>query len=165
MENPSIDDMVKYYAPANDGNDIKKYRKILHDATGVNDDKKVKDFTPDEFDKLWHAIERMEGYKEGSIVEVFPVIQVHKDEAGIHNLNVKTKGWASKKECIALTKQGKLDLIVCRSSQGHGYLRARMGSSINNSLEKLVVKDHNKALNQERISQVQTNEEKIGVVY
>lgn len=29
----------------------------------------VKDFTPAEFDKLWHAIEKMESYKEGSIAD------------------------------------------------------------------------------------------------
>ena len=94
----SIDELVKYYAPEKDGNNIKKYREFLHNATGVNDDKKVKDFTPNEFDKLWHAIEKMEGYKEGAIVEVFPVIQVHKNKNGIYDLNVKTKGWASKNE-------------------------------------------------------------------
>jgi len=160
----SIDDLVKDYAPASDGNDIKKYRAMLHDATGVSNDKKVKDFMPDEFDKLWHAIERMEGHQEGTVVEVFPVIQVHKDKTGIHNLNVKMKGWATKEECIILTKQGELDLIICRSQQGHEYLRARTGSSINDSLDKLIVKDHNKNINKEHVSQ-EANKEKIDVVY
>src|SRR3989338_8315547 len=66
-KNASIDDLVKDYAPAKDHNNIKKYRKFLHDETGVNDNKKVKDFTPDEFNKLWHAIEKIEGYTEGII--------------------------------------------------------------------------------------------------
>ena len=160
----SIDELVKYYAPEKDGNNIKKYREFLHNATGVNDDKKVKDFTPNEFDKLWHAIEKMEGYKEGAIVEVFPVIQVHKNKNGIYDLNVKTKGWASKEECITLTKQGGLDLIICRSPQGHEYLRARASSSINGSLDKLVLKDRNKNFNEEHVSQ-ETNKEKMDVLY
>lgn len=61
----------------------------------------------------------------------FPVIHVHKNKKGIYDLNVKTKGWASKDECKQLTKQEKLDLIICRSPQGHEYLRARLGSSVN----------------------------------
>ena len=43
-------------------------------------------------------LEKMEGYKEGIIVEVFPVIQAHKNKNGIYDLNVKTKCWASKNE-------------------------------------------------------------------
>jgi hypothetical protein len=161
----SIDYLVAKFAPAKDGNNVKVYTKFLHDKTGVMDDKKVKDFTPDEFDKLWRAIEAMEGYQEGAITEVFPVIQVHKDKNGIYDYNVKTKGWASKEECIKLTKHGELDLIVCLSQQGHEYLRARMGSSVNGSLDKLVVKDHNKKLHQEYVSQLQIDKEKMDVVY
>jgi hypothetical protein len=160
----SIDYLVAKFAPAKDGNNVKVYTKFLHDKTGVIDDKKVKDLTPDEFDKLWHAIEKMEGNQEGTIVEVFPVIQVHKDKTGIYNLNVQTKGWATKEECITLTKQGELDLIICRSPHGNEYLRARASSSVNSSLDKLVVKDQNKNLNKEHVPQ-KNNEEKMDVVY
>ncbi len=108
----------------------------------------------------------MEGNKEGIIIEVFPVIQVHKNKKGIYDLNVKTKGWASKEECIKLTKQGELDLIVCHSPEGHEYLRARFGSSINDSLDKLVIKDHNEKPRQKNMSQpMQGDKEKIDVVY
>ena len=70
-----------------------------------------------------------------------------------------------KEECINLTKQGELDLIICRSPQGHEYLRARTGSSINDSLGKLIVRDRNKKLDQEHVLQVQVNKEKMDVVY
>lgn len=143
-KNASIDDLVKDYAPAKDGNNIKVYRKFLHDKTGVHDDKKVSAFTPSEFDKLWRAIEQIEGYKEGVITEVFQVTQVHKDKNGIYDYNVKKKGWVSKTECMNLVKQGKLDLIICTSRLGHDYLRSRVGSSINDCLNNLVVKDPNK---------------------
>jgi ribosomal protein S13 len=142
--NKSIDDLVKDYAPAKDGNNVKKYRKFLHDKTGVDEDKKVKDFTEEQFDKLWRAIEQMEGYQEGDIIEVFPVIQAHKNKSGIHELNVKTKGWFSKSECIKLAKRGELDLIVCTAHTGNDYLRARNGSSVNGSLDDLVIKYNNK---------------------
>lgn len=77
--NASIDNLVKGYAPPEDGNKIKIYRKFLHDKTGVYDDKKVKDFTAGEFEKLWKTIEQMERYKVGTIVEVFQITQVHKN--------------------------------------------------------------------------------------
>ncbi len=104
----AIDYLVAKFAPAKDGNNVKIYTKFLRDKTGVTDDKKVKDFTPEEFDKLWRAIEIMEGYQEGSITEVFPVIQAHKDKKGISDLNVKMTGWTPKAECIQLAKQGVL---------------------------------------------------------
>lgn len=139
-ENASIDDLVDAYASAKDGNNIKIYRKFLHDKTGVLDDKKVKDFTSSEFDKLWRAIEQMEGYEEGIITEVFQITQSHKKRSGIDDLNIKNKSWVSKAECINLAKKGKLDVIICTSHQGHDYLRTRAGSSINGSLNDMVVK-------------------------
>src|SRR3989338_4941005 len=143
----SIDQLVQKFSPKEAGNNVKVYKKFLHDKTGVHDDKKVKNFTPDEFDKLWRAIEQMESYKEGAIIEVFPVIQVHKNKNGINELNIQQKGWTPKSECIQLAKQGVLDLAICTSHEGHEYLRARKESLVNNNLEKLVVKNHSKAKN------------------
>lgn len=140
-KNASIDKLIEVYAPASDGNNVKKYTKFLRDKTGVHDDKRVRDFTATEFDKLWRAIEQMEGYKEGTIVEVFEITQVHKDKNAIYDYNVKKKGWVSKSECINLAKQGKLDMVICTSRLGHDYLRVRAGSPINSNLSDLVVKD------------------------
>ena len=142
--NATIDDLVTAYAPEKDGNNVKKYTKFLRDKTGILDDKKVKDFSPDEFDKLWHAIEQMEGYKEGEIIEVFPIIEVYKDKRGVYGYHVKKNGWVSKQECMALVKKGKLDLVVCTSHLGHDYLRARVGSFVNGSLNNMIVKDPKK---------------------
>jgi hypothetical protein len=139
-KNASIDDLVEVYAPAKDGNNIKIYKKFLHEQTGVFDNKKVCDFTSEEFDKLWTAIEKIEGYTEGTIIEVFQIIQVHKDKQGMCEFNVKARGWLSKEECLRLAKVGRLDLIICISAMGHSYLRARPHSSINGSLKRLVVK-------------------------
>ena len=142
--NSSIDHLVTKFAPAKDGNNVKVYRKFLHDKTGVKDDKKVKDFSATEFDKLWRAIEQMEGYRKGTITEVFPVIQVHKNNTGIYDYHVKKKGWVTKPNCISMVEQGILDLIMCTSVLGHIYLRARVGSSINGSLNHLIIKNSNK---------------------
>jgi hypothetical protein len=58
--NKSIDTLMKAYAPDHE-NDTKKYIKFIRSKTGITDDKKVKDFSPIEFEKLWKAIEQMEG--------------------------------------------------------------------------------------------------------
>ena len=139
-KNASIDDMVESYAPSKDSNNVKVYKKFLHEQTGVLDDKKICDFTQDQFDKLWRAIEQIEGYIEGVITEVFQITQVHKDKYGMCEFNLITKGWVSKEECIQLAKQGQLDVVICISAMGHSYLRARAHSSINGCLERLVVK-------------------------
>lgn len=142
-QNESIDKLVRIYAPPKDGNNIVKYRKFLHEKTGIYSNKKIKDFTPNEFKKLWQAIEQMEGYKEGIIVEVFEITQVHKNKNGLCGYNVGGK-WITKVECINLAKQGKLDVIICISQLGHEYIRARAGSSINENLSHLIVQDHHK---------------------
>ena len=140
----SLPKLVRIFAPEKDGNNIKVYTKFLRDKTGVRDDKKVEDFTLQQFDKLWHAIEQMEGYKQGVITEVFPVIEVHKDKNGIYEYHVKKNDWLSKSECIALVGQGKLDLSVCKSRLGQNYLRARTNSLVNGSLDGMAVKDPKK---------------------
>lgn len=109
------------------------------------DDKKICDFTPDEFDKLWRAVEQIEGYKEGTIIEVFQIIQVHQDKQSMCEFNIRTKGWVSKQECIDLAKLGQLDIVICISAMGHSYLRARAHSSINACLKHLVVKKPKKS--------------------
>lgn len=138
--NKSIDQLVETYAPSKDGNDVKKYQKFLHVKTGVLDDKKICDFTPEEFYKLWRAIEQYEGYIEGTITEVFQIIEVHKEKHLMCEFNIRSIGWVSKQECIELAKIGELDVINCISSMGHSYLRARSHSSINDNLSRLVVK-------------------------
>lgn len=140
----SIGKLVETFAPEKDGNNVEIYTKFLRDKTGVMDNKPVKDFTPTEFDKLWRAIEQMEGYKEGIITEVFPVIETHKNKQGLYGYHVKCLGWVNKLECLELTKEEKLDLLICTSRLGHDYLRARAGSSINGSLSHIVVKDDTK---------------------
>jgi hypothetical protein len=137
----SIDDLVKAYAPAKDGNNIQKYTNFLRSKTGITDNKTVANFTPKEFDMLWHAIEQMEGYKAGAITEVFPIFEVYKNKQGIYKLHAKGRGWFSQQECIALVHKGELDLVVCTSHLGHKYVRARLNSIVNGNLDKMVIKD------------------------
>ena len=66
--NSSLDGLIKGYAPDHE-NDTARYLRFLRSKTGVSDDKKVKDLSSSEFEKLWKAIELMEGWKEGKVAE------------------------------------------------------------------------------------------------
>lgn len=66
--NHSLEEMIKGYAPKHE-NKTAKYLRFLRDKTGVKDDKKIKDFTSEEFEKLWKTIEIYEGKKTGEIRE------------------------------------------------------------------------------------------------
>ncbi len=105
-------------------------------------DRKIKDFTPDEFEKLWRAIEVYEGQKKGTIRTISAgksnrdkkqIIAVKKNKKGvIISYNVEDLGWVSKARGIELTQQGKIDAVVAISSSGNLYLRTRPGIDIVN---------------------------------
>jgi hypothetical protein len=136
----SIDQTVEKFAPSSENNTT-NYKKFLHNQTGVMDDRKIKDFTPEEFEKLWKGIEKIEGSKEGNVVEVYRITKVHQNKKGsICSYYLNSDEWVSKKECIDLAKQGKVELEVCRSRLGDSYLRAIPDNLFQISLKKLVVK-------------------------
>lgn len=70
--NMTIDATIEQYVPKKENN-TKKYKKFIHDKTGIDGDKKVKDLTPIEFKKLWTAIEKIEDYKAGKITELYEI--------------------------------------------------------------------------------------------
>lgn len=138
----NIDELTEKYAPPKENNTA-AYIKFLRKKTGVTDDKKIKDFTPEEFQKLWQAIEQMEGYKEGTITEIYTITHVQQNKKHINsNYYIELFGWITQKTCIDLAKQLKLDVDVCVSKLNNTYIRARHGSSIQKNLSELVIKKH-----------------------
>lgn len=110
--------------------------------TGVKDNRKIKDFTPDLFEKLWKAIETYEGKKKGKIEDVTPgrdpkekrqITQVRKNKKGtIVSYNVEGIGWISKAKGVALASEGKIDAVVATSRSGNLFLRTRPSLEIVN---------------------------------
>lgn len=101
--NSSIDQMIESYAPPKVNVHFPAYRKDLHDKTGVKDNKKIKDFSPEQFEALWRTVEKWEGYdKEGTIitrkiVEMSKISHVHKDKNGaISGYCIDGQRWVSK---------------------------------------------------------------------
>lgn len=56
----SLSEMIKIYAPKEE-NKTEHYLHFLQKKTGVKDARKIRDFSPVQFEKLWRAIELMEG--------------------------------------------------------------------------------------------------------
>jgi hypothetical protein len=123
--------LMKDYAPPSDNNNTARYIRFIRKETGVNGDKKVKNFLKSEFEKLWKAIEQMEGWgKKAGTIRSFKkkaqIIGVHLDKHGvIDRYNIEGYGWVPKDEGISLTQQGKVDAIVATSPHGHLFLRGR----------------------------------------
>jgi hypothetical protein len=134
--NHSLEQMIGKYAPE-DENDTLKYLKFLRNKTGIKDDKKIRDFTPEEFEKLWRAIETYEGSKEGEILEIpvkKKVTGVKRDEKGrIISYLIEDLGWLSKREAIKLAESGKIDVVVVHAKYGT-YLRSRPDEQSDNNL-------------------------------
>lgn len=149
-QNRSIDQLVDKYAPPEDGNKYNaEYKAALHRATGVMDDTKIKYFTPKQFDALWHAIIKQEGYYNENpadghpreIVEVYKITCTQNDKKGIiSKYCVNTIGWITKDECIKLVKQGIIEAEICTSKSGNLYLRTNGYSNFQKNFDDLTEK-------------------------
>ena len=140
--NSSIDEMMEHFAPPKENNTA-RYRKFLHEFTGVKGDKKVKDFTASEFEKLWKGIERWEGSKEGSVIEVFKITQTRINKNGvIFSFCIEGDDWITKDQCLELANKGQVELEICTSRLGNTYLRTPPKGTFQDALDNLLDKKH-----------------------
>lgn len=138
--NQDIPSLMKAYAPPSE-NKTKVYIRFVRKMTGVKDNKQVRAFSAVEFERLWRAIEQMEGWgkkHEGKVVPYQPKAQitaVRKDKRGvIQSYQINGYGWKSKDEAVRLTRQGKVDAVVV-SSHGSAFLRSRPNHETDDNLE------------------------------
>jgi hypothetical protein len=115
---------------------------FIRKQTGVTGNKKIRDLSATEFEKLWRAIEKMEGWgKEGTISEYFAkgkITAVRRDKQGtIRSYQIEGLGWVSKSEGISLTLAGKVDAVVATSLRGNQFLRSRPNSVTSDNLETI----------------------------
>lgn len=140
--NTSLQTLIRHYAPPEDNNDTKVYLNFLLRSLKTKNSKlKVKELTPDQFEKLWKAIERMEGWKEGKITALPPLKQitkVMKNEKGtIVAYFVPKLSWIAKDQAILLAQKGELDAVIATSRSGNLYLRTRPDLKVENNLALL----------------------------
>jgi hypothetical protein len=138
----NIPSLMEVYAPRKE-NPTDKYIAFIQKRTRVFNNKKIQDFSTQEFEKLWQAIEKMEGWgkdKEGTITEHVPkrpVTGVKKNKRGtIKSYQIEGYGWVSKSEGIALAQKGLVDAVVATSPKGNLFLRARPHFDTWDNLEK-----------------------------
>jgi hypothetical protein len=137
--NRGLAGLIKAYAPSSE-NDSKKYLRYLRRHTGVKDSRRIQDFTKLEFEKLWRAMEKYEGYTIGTI-EVLPlkkkITGIQKDKRGcIQKYFVQELGWLTKGRAIQLTMLGEIDAVVVQRG-GSKFLRSRPDVSPENNLSNM----------------------------
>lgn len=132
-----IDLLMHAFAPPHE-NDTAKYISFLRKKTGVKSNKKILDFTPEEFEKLWRAIEQMEGWKEGTITpydQKGQIQAVRKNSKGtIQSYLVASIGWISKGVAIKMARSGQIDAVIATSPRGNLFLRSRPNKNQSDNL-------------------------------
>jgi len=139
--NKSLAAMIRVYAPKHENN-TKRYLAFVRRRTGVRDDRKIKDFSPDQFDMLRQAIEDMEGWKSGQVTEMPAdkkrITRVRKNKKRtITAYFVESLGWISKSKAIALAQEGEIDAVVATSRNGNLFLKTRPDKDETNNLKNL----------------------------
>lgn len=121
----NLSQLMHKFAPKYQNN-TKRYIAFLKRKTGVKNSKKIKDFTPEEFKKLWSAIEQMEGRNQGKI-EKIPKNKIRDKKEDKHRIIIMYKidnyDWVSKKKAITIAERGDVDAIIVISKLGNKFLR------------------------------------------
>jgi hypothetical protein len=134
----AIWDAIPRYAPASE-NDVKWYRNLVKQVTGLDLQKKIRDLSKKELEALVGAIERAEGkFKPGKVIKTpakKKISSVRKNKKGtIIGYFVDGLGWLSKPQAIRLARSGKLDAVVAHSRSGTLYLKTRHDHTVTNNL-------------------------------
>lgn len=137
--NSTIHEMIYSYAPPKE-NPTKKYEKFLREKTGIYDDTLIKMFTKNQFEKFWKAIQQMEGYKSGVVVEVYRISGVYIDEKNQYQYCLNEEKWISATECMSLVAGGNVELEICLSKLGNKFLRSPSNSLFQEKLKDLICK-------------------------
>ncbi len=137
-QNKTVFDMVSSFAPKEDNNDPEQYRKLIREKTGLNINKKIKDLSEKEFNRLVSAIQQIEGNKTGTEEEFYvkSIIDIETDKRNtITAYLVEGVGWKSKPEVINLIEEGRVDAVIVEKN-GSIFIRTRPDEEVSNNLEE-----------------------------
>jgi hypothetical protein len=137
----SLERMMGRFAPPHE-NKTERYIRFLLKRIGVTDRKrKISSLSKAEFERLWRAIEKMEGWDEGQIIALPPlksISKVLKDKKGtIVAYYIVNVGWVKKARAIAMTRKLEVDAVIALSRGGNEYLRTRPDIVVENNLSLL----------------------------
>jgi hypothetical protein len=133
----NLNQLMKKYAPPKE-NKTKKYIIFIKKHTGVSEEVQIKNYSASEFEKLWKAIELMEKWEEGKVIEfstIGQISKVRKDKKGkIISYLIDGIGWIKKIEAIKLAEENKIDAVVVKRN-GTIFLRSRPNKETFDNLE------------------------------
>ncbi len=127
--NLKIKDLSEKY----DKDNAKSYREMILSISKLDPNKKIKDLTLIEFNRLREAIERIEGWIVGKedFIEKWYISGTHKKRGVIQEYLIqKEEGetWVAKEEAISLAGQGRLHAVIVHRKNGTNFLRPEYGS-------------------------------------
>ena len=133
LKGPSYCDLrLEQLSDKYDEENKEEHRRMLQSISKLDLKKKIKDLTPEEFEKLRITMERIEGWRVGreDFIEKWYITGVHKKRGMIQEYFVKqgSQGnWISKEEAIKLTLEGRLHATIVHLKNGANYLRPEYG--------------------------------------
>ncbi len=115
-----------------DKDNARKYRHMLLSISKLDPNKRIRDLTSGEFDRLQNAIERIEGWEVGreDFIEKWYITAVRKKSGVITEYSIRQKNedvWMDKKEALQIACEGKLHVTIVHLKNGTTYLRPGQG--------------------------------------
>jgi hypothetical protein len=136
----TIFEVVAKYAPTKDKNDVKNYRKILIQVTQLDLNIKLKSLNEAQFLLLCKAIQRVEGFQVGEVIEEVSKkkildVKKNKDNLIVQYL-IEDIGWLPKAKAINLVEKDLVDAVIVNRQSGYVFLRSRPDNTKTNNLGK-----------------------------
>jgi hypothetical protein len=121
-----LGELVKAYAPKEDGNDPDNYKKLVKQFTGLDSDKKLKELNSEELEKVIKAIIRVEGNVVGEIIplKLKKIIQVSEEKGAIISYLIEEYGWVDRAKAVIFAREGVIDAVIVEGKNGE-FLRSR----------------------------------------
>lgn len=115
-----------------DKDNAKEYRRMLLSISKLDPDKRIKSLSPNEFNRLHEAIERIEGWEVGKedFIEKWYISGVREKHGTITEYlvdNSNQQKWVAKQNAMKLALAGKLHAIIVHLKNGTIYLRPEYG--------------------------------------
>ena len=109
-----------------------EHLRMLKSISKLDLTKKIKDLTPEEFEKLRITLERIEGWGVGreEFIEKWYITGVHKKRGVIHEYLVKQgskENWISKEQALKFAVDGRLHATIIHLKNGTNFLRPEYG--------------------------------------
>ena len=124
---------IKALTEKYDKDNAKSYLEMLLSISKLDQNKRVKDLTSTEFNRLREAIERIEGWTIGreDFIEKWYITGTHKKRGVIQEYLIrKSEGeaWVAKENAVHLAGQGRLHAVIVHRQNGSVFLRPEYGA-------------------------------------